>query len=104
MKRLAGKLESAFGSRLLKVVAFGSRVRGDFSGESDFDLLIVIKDMSLEDELQAIHIVSEEEEKTGIPYSPVVKNSAVFYKEMAFKTGFYTNIEQEGVVFHDAIG
>ena len=36
-------LRKTLGKDLLAVVAFGSRVRGDFSGESDFDIIIIVK-------------------------------------------------------------
>ncbi|RMG67328.1 MAG: nucleotidyltransferase domain-containing protein, partial [Nitrospirae bacterium] len=67
IERIVRSLSEHFGSRLRHVVAFGSRVRGDFHAESDFDILIVIEGLSIEDEVKAIQIVSQEEEKTGIP-------------------------------------
>ncbi len=101
IERITELLRKEFGSRLRYVVAFGSRVRGDFSGESDFDLLIVIDKPDIEDELNAIRIVSQEEDLTGIPYVALVKSLDAFEKEKKFKTGFYQNIIREGVFFHD---
>lgn len=82
------------------MVAFGSRVRGNFDGESDFDLLIVIDNPSIEDELTAIHLVSEEE-LSWIPFTIVVKSLEVFEKEKEFKTGFIQNLIREGVFSYD---
>ncbi len=101
LKRLTNKLRLALGERLKYVIAFGSRVRGDFTADSDFDILIVIEKPDLNDEIRTIRIVSEEEDKTGIPYVPVVKSLEVFKKEKEFKTGFYQNLKQEGVFFYD---
>ncbi len=101
IKKITESLKRHFGNRLKCVVAFGSRVRGDFDGESDFDLLIVIDNPGIEDELTAIHLVSDEENLTGIPFTVVVKSLEVFEKEKEFKTGFIQNLMREGVFFYD---
>ena len=36
-----------YGEQLDKIVLFGSRARGDFKNDSDFDFLVVIKDDNL---------------------------------------------------------
>jgi len=43
------------------------------------------------------------EEKTGIPYSAVVKDSETFNVEKRYKTGFYRNIKEEGLVIYGKI-
>ncbi|ODA43762.1 hypothetical protein THER_1517 [Thermodesulfovibrio sp. N1] len=43
IKRATERLKGALGENLLAVIAFGSRVRGDFNGESGFDVLIIVK-------------------------------------------------------------
>lgn len=102
IERITELLKKHFGRRLRLVAAFGSRVRGDFKGDSDFDLLIVIDKPTIEDEEKAIRIVSKEEDLTGIPYVAVVKSLDSFEKEKKFKTGFYLNLIREGVFFHDS--
>jgi len=101
--RITEELKKTFSERLKAVVAFGSRVRGDFHSESDFDILVVIENLTLDDELEVIKIISREEETTGIPYEPVIKSLEVFEKEKQFKTGFYLNIIKEGVFFYDSL-
>jgi len=59
-------LKRLFAGRLVTVVAFGSRVRGDFGGESDLDILVVVRDLTFEDELSVVRVVSAEEEATGM--------------------------------------
>lgn len=101
--RVTSQLRESFKERLKAVIAFGSRVRGDFHGESDFDVLVVVDKLSVDDEIKIIRIFSEEEAQTGIPYEPVIKSLAVFEKERLYKTGFYRNIMKEGVIFFDSI-
>lgn len=43
LSRALKKLRRLFGENLILLAAFGSRVRGDFTGESDLDVLVVVK-------------------------------------------------------------
>jgi predicted nucleotidyltransferase len=43
IKRATESLKAVLGDNLVAVVAFGSRVRGDFNEGSDFDILVVVK-------------------------------------------------------------
>ena len=55
-----------------------------------------------EEEEKIIKIISDEEERKGIPYGPVIKSLDAFEKEREFKTGFYLNIMKEGVFIYEA--
>ncbi|RMG02172.1 MAG: nucleotidyltransferase domain-containing protein, partial [Nitrospirae bacterium] len=84
-------------------VAFGSRVRGDFRWESDFDILVVVekKDYSVVKSVTEVCYFLEEE--TGIPYSAVVKDTKTLSAEREHRTGFYRNLKEEGVVVYGEI-
>ncbi len=100
IKNAIVRLKGLLGENLLAVLAFGSRVRGDFTGESDFDILVVVKKRTL----NIIDIIntafSEEESKTGTPFSVVVKELESFKKEKEHNTPFYRNIKREGMVLY----
>lgn len=98
--RTTKKLKEALGDNLITVIAFGSRVRGDFGGESDFDILVVVKERDFGVIEKVIEIFDEEEERTNIPFSPVIKSLDVFEKEKAYNTTFYRNIKKEGIAFY----
>lgn len=100
MERSTKKLKSILKDNLVSVIAFGSRVRGDFHGESDFDLLIIVKERNPDVVEKVIKVLHEEEEKTGIPFSPVIKHLESFEKEKALNTTFYRNIKREGIVIY----
>jgi Nucleotidyltransferase domain. len=100
--RVTEELKTSFSDRLKAVVAFDSRVRGDFHSESDFDILVIIENPTVSDEEKIIKIISDEEERTGIPFGPVIKSLEAFEKERQFKTGFYLNIMKEGVFIYDS--
>ncbi len=103
LSRAVKRLKKEFGSDLFLVVAFGSRVRGDFCGDSDFDVLVILKKRNFKILDKVIGIFMEEEEKTGIPYSVILRDLKSFEKERAVKTGFFRNIMEEGKVIHGEI-
>lgn len=55
--KVTEELKTAFPERLKAVVAFGSRVRGDFHSKSDFDILAIIKNLTISDEEKIIKII-----------------------------------------------
>ncbi len=100
IRRVTERLREVLGENLVAVVAFGSRVRGDFNGESDFDVLILVRKRDFEVIEEVVKAFDEEEERTNIPFSPIIKPIDIFQKEGAFNTIFYRNIKKEGIVFY----
>jgi predicted nucleotidyltransferase len=43
--KLRRRLEELYGDRLARVVFYGSRARGDWNAESDYDVAVFLKDM-----------------------------------------------------------
>ncbi len=98
--RATKRLRDLLGENLVTVIAFGSRVRGDFTGESDFDILVVVKERDLDVIDRVNDLFGEEEEKTGIPFSVVIKTLDLYEKERAYNTTFYRNLKKEGITFY----
>jgi predicted nucleotidyltransferase len=94
------KLQKLLGNNLITVAVFGSRVRGDFTEESDFDVLVVVKNRTFDIIMKVNDIFGKEENKTGVTFSAVIKQMETFEKEKRFNTPFYQNIKKEGVVFY----
>ncbi|MBM4136487.1 MAG: nucleotidyltransferase domain-containing protein [Nitrospira sp.] len=100
IKRATERLREVLGDNLIAVAAFGSRIRGDFSQGSDFDILVVVKKRTF-DVIDTINdVFIHEEEATGIPFSTVVKGIDSIEKEKAYNTPFYRNIQKEGIVLY----
>lgn len=97
LKRITGKLKGRFPERVVSIHAFGSRVKGEHNEWSDFDVLVVVRDRDPEIEAKIIDVFVEEEVKSGLSFTPVIKDIRSFKKEKKFKTPFYENIMLEGV-------
>jgi len=85
---------------VVKAIVFGSRVRGDFSGASDWDILVVVADIALKHPV--IHALHEIELAFEIPLAPVIFTSKEYLVNKKLKSSFIENIEREGVVVYDA--
>lgn len=83
-----------------KIVLFGSRVRGDFTGSSDLDLLIVLTDIRIKD--RVISVLHDIELEYEAPLSPAIFTGREYAINKRLKSGFIENTEREGVVLYDA--
>lgn len=99
-RRIIKKVKMGGGSDIISITAFGSRARGDFSGDSDMDVLVVVSKKTSKNVSFINNIFYEEEIKTGIPFSVTVVSIQSFDNNKRFKTGFYQNIKKDGVVFY----
>ncbi|MBI3392080.1 MAG: nucleotidyltransferase domain-containing protein [Nitrospirae bacterium] len=97
MRRIARKLRKRFANRIAAVYAFGSRVRGDHDAWSDFDVLVAVRDREPHIEEEIVGIFVEEELRTGLQVTPLVKDARAFDREKALHTPFYRNLMAEGV-------
>jgi predicted nucleotidyltransferase len=75
-------------------------VRGDFTGDSDFDVLVIVKDKDVRTETALIELFGEKEDFTGIPFSVVIKDKQTYDREKRFRTGFARGIEDEGITIY----
>ena len=82
-----------------KAILFGSEARGDARPDSDIDLLILMDGdkLSLESEEAVTLPLYELELKTGIAINPIVMLKKL-WDNRPFKTPFYVNVVNEGVV------
>ncbi len=100
ISRATKRLKDALGDNLVTVIAFGSRVRGDFTGESDFDILVVVRNRNVKIIDVVNDVFGEEEDKAGIPFSAIIKTLETYEKERTYNTTFYRNLKKEGVTFY----
>jgi len=99
LRALTARLRERFPDRVQGIYAFGSRVRGDHHQWSDVDVPVVGKDRDPAIESEIIDIFIEEELKSGVSFSPVIKDAEAFDEEKKWHTPFYERIRREGVAF-----
>ena len=101
-KRILSKIKSA----VLKlepeaeVFIFGSRARGDFKNDSDWDLLILLKGkMKYERERNIIHELNDLEIEERIIFNIVVHEQSYWNNDGLLKvTPFYLNVDKEKIL------
>jgi uncharacterized protein len=87
-------------SSIQRVVAFGSRVRGDFNGDSDLDLLVLVRSISAKDDV--VRFLYSIETEFDVPLAPVIYTVAEYEHNRALRSSFVQNVEKEGVILYDA--
>ncbi len=82
-----------------KIILYGSYARGDYTENSDIDLLIIVakENFSKQDEKKIKYDLYDLEFETGIIISPIVFSKKK-WNERPFVTPFYENIQKEGKV------
>jgi predicted nucleotidyltransferase len=96
--RITKSLREQFPNRITGVYAFGSRARGDHGEWSDFDILVIVKDRDPLIEEAIISSFVEEELRSGLMFTPLIKDQRAFEAEKRFNTPFYENLTKEGIV------
>lgn len=93
---LRGGLEELYGSRLERVVLFGSQARGDATPESDVDVLVVLHgEVRPGEEIERTGpLVSGQALKHGVSISRVFVSAEQFRAE---PTPFLRNVLGEGI-------
>lgn len=94
LDELTQKLIEKFGSRIDKIILFGSYARGDEGEESDLDVLI-IGDIRLDEVIEVTYSLSLKHE---IYISPIVMTGDYFEMLKDEGASFVKNVLKEGVV------
>lgn len=84
-------------NNLITIKLFGSKIRGDFSPESDIDILLILHRKDWDTCHNISVITSNINLKYGCNISPVIYNEIEHQKNKYFNTLFIRNIEKEGI-------
>ncbi len=97
LKEIRDKLSSHNG--IQKLVFFGSRLRGDFTGESDFDILVIVDTKARK--LEVIDILGEIELQLGVPISPSIYTTTELEENMRLGSPFFKHVFDEGMMLYE---
>lgn len=99
LKKLAEICQSVYGSDIVKILMYGSYVRGTFTADSDLDVVAIVK--GSRDELQRkLKTVWDYSCELELEYGTILSPTVIPYEEFeTYKQDmpYYRNIEQEGV-------
>ena len=99
--RFSQQVKMIMGSKLDKVILYGSYARGDYNEHSDVDIIILttLTDEEIEKtETLIFDLAFDLELESGIVINPVLENEA-HYRYWLGALPFYDNVEKEGIVF-----
>jgi len=85
------------GKDLISMIAFGSKVRGDYNESSDIDILIIVKDRSLNVMDKIAEITSALNIEYNISIAPVVFSEKEYNRNKVMNTSFTLSISNEGL-------
>jgi predicted nucleotidyltransferase len=95
LTRFRQAVRDAYGSKLERVVLFGSRARGDHHAESDYDIAVFIHepDSFNTEAARVARIVTQILYDTGEVVNPAHFQAGAYLRE----TGFMTEVRRDGI-------
>lgn len=104
LKKYTEEIKRIYGAQLDAVILYGSYARGDFTEDSDIDIMILVKLEELEIK-KFRHQLSETTFDFNMDFDldikPIAKSTSLFHKWLGAYP-FYDNVEKEGVKLYVA--
>ena len=104
LDRYVTEVQKIYGSHLKSVILYGSYARGDFTQESDVDIMVLV-DLHADKMDEYSDALAEVDYEYNVNYDiwmmPVVKNVEHF-NHWVTAYPFYSNVQREGVVLYEA--
>ena len=97
VEEFAKLVRTALGENLIDMEIFGSKVRGDFTGDSDMDILVVVKERTLDSMDRIAEITANLNIEYNLSISPVIFSEYEYKVNEDMKSPFVLNVEAEGV-------
>ena len=97
LNQFVSRLRDQYADQLVRVVLFGSKVRGDFDSESDLDVFVLVAsdDWHLHDQVATLSSPISLKYNTLI--SPKVIGPSLYRKMRRLRSFFLQNVSKEGV-------
>lgn len=98
IKELVKRIKLLLGNKLALLELFGSKARGDSTKDSDIDLLLVVKEKSLQLRRNIYDILFELDPYYELKISILIYSKAEYQKNEELRSSFIENLEKEAVV------
>ncbi|MBU2599097.1 UDP-2,4-diacetamido-2,4,6-trideoxy-beta-L-altropyranose hydrolase [bacterium] len=93
----AERIKNNIGDNITSLGLFGSKARGDFQEDSDIDILIVLKEKSLESKKRIFDIMFEVDPYYDLKISPRIMSLYEYQKNKDMGSPFIKRLEKEGI-------
>ena len=97
LSELKTRISSLLGDRLEKIVLYGSRARGDYDGNSDIDVALIVKDLGRKLKIRILDEVADVELKYLTPLSTLVLDEKMYKELLHRERRIALDIQHEGV-------
>lgn len=94
------RIRTAFGSKVLKIILFGSYAREDYDSESDVDFLVIVDDENLEFyRKKRVELTNYYLDKESILLAIIIEKASVAERYKNYSP-FLINVMKEGIVVY----
>jgi len=100
LARIKRDLEALYGPKLKRVLLYGSRARGDFHEDSDYDVLVVLEEpFNRWDETMRLAGLSDRILRASMDWdeAAIVSFKPMSEEDTKRRTGFMHNVRNEGL-------
>lgn len=91
-------LKKLLGKQLISIQLFGSKARGDYNGDSDIDIFILIRKQTLSSIKIIAKVTSDIWWEYDILMSPVMYDLEEYDRNVGMHSFFFEALSKEGVV------
>lgn len=106
LDRYAKKVKELYGAELHKVVLYGSYARGDYTDDSDVDIMVLLNVPHGRERAQVgslIDMTCDFNDEYDLDIQPIAKSLPLFQK-WQHVLPFYRNVHKEGVTLYENNG
>lgn len=100
VSEIAKTAKQTFKDNLDSVILYGSYARGDYTSDSDVDIMILVKGIAPQDLWRYRAPITEKSSQLGLEYdiliTPLIKDTDTFNKYLDVLP-FYQNVDKEGL-------
>lgn len=93
-------VKEIYGDSLDKIILFGSRARGDYSEDSDYDVMILTSLPQLREFTEKKRMARDASYNVNVEINPVFQNTR-FFEKWSDASPYYKNITREGKVLYN---
>ncbi|HED37080.1 MAG TPA: nucleotidyltransferase domain-containing protein [Ignavibacteria bacterium] len=97
VKEFTDRLKKLLRAKLINIILFGSKVRNVTNGESDIDILVLLKDKNKDILDRIVNVLVDIQLKYDANISPVIYSEYEFNMNLKLGSSFIKNVENEGI-------